>query len=224
MKTFRTNRELALTVFLLPLLIAAGALSSGCSKPSKGGDTAIAEDTSDVYVQEVKLDRKRNELHFLKDESSPLKASDRDNFPGLAYYPVSRSWAFYTALVQLAKPEEVTISTSKNKPRTMLFIGHLPFKYEGKEYRLRVFAPKDTADGNYWFVPFRDATTGTETYAGGRFIEIESIKADSVYLDFNYAFNPYCAYNDKFDCPIPPAENTLPFAVKAGEKRYPGGH
>jgi len=127
-------------------------------------------------------------------------------------------------LRRLPAQREVTIATSKDKPRIMLHIGALPFTFEGKEYALQVYAPKDTSEGNYWFVPFTDATSGGETYGGGRYIDIDDVRSDSLFLDFNYAYNPYCAYNERFDCPIPPPENALPIAIRAGERDYPLHH
>ncbi len=219
------NRERRLTVFLCALILVSTTLFSACGgRKEASASQEETVDTSDVYVQEVTLDRKRKDLHFLRDEASPLKASDKGSFTGLAYFPVSRSYAFRTALHAETPPVEVTIATSKNRPRTMLRVGWLPFVIEGRELRLWAYAPKDTSDGFYWFVPFTDATTGGESYSAGRFLEIEDVTADSVWLDFNYAYNPYCAYNEAYDCPIPPEENRLPVAIRAGERTHGAGH
>jgi uncharacterized protein (DUF1684 family) len=106
----------------------------------------------------------------------------------------------------------------------MMHIGELPFEWDGQPYAVQVYAPKDTSEGNYWFIPFTDNTTGVESYGGGRYIDIDEVSTDSLFLDFNYAYSPYCAYNERYDCPIPPPENALPITIAAGEKTYPLHH
>jgi uncharacterized protein len=211
--------------FLLLSLLSSLVVLSACSKqspPAQKAGTAI--DTNDVYSLEVRKDRKEKDLYFLTGENTPLLATDKEEFQGLNYYPPSKEFAFMTALKRFPAPEPTVIATSKNKPRNMLCIGTLPFRYQGKDYALRVYMPTDTTEEHYWFIPFTDATTGTETYGAGRFIDIEHPTTDSTFLDFNYAYNPYCAYNERYDCPIPPRENALPFAIRAGEKKYRAGH
>jgi uncharacterized protein (DUF1684 family) len=96
------------------------------------------------------------------------------------------------------------------------------FELEGKPLRLSLY--KQVGTGlDYMFIPFKDLTSGVETYGGGRFIDCETVAADSLLIDFNLAYNPYCAYNEKYSCPIPPAENHLAVRIEAGEKNY-GAH
>jgi uncharacterized protein len=207
------------------LAVVPALLLTACSRrtpPPKADEYVI--DSSDVYSLEVQKDRKVKDLHFLKDENTPLAAADKESFKGLHYFAPSKEFAFATVLRRLPKPEPIVMATSKNKPRNMLCIGHLPFTYQGREYALRVYMPTDTTEERYWFIPFTDATTGNETYAAGRFLDVENPRSDSTFLDFNYAYNPYCAYSERYDCPIPPAENKLPIAIRAGEKLFKAGH
>lgn len=220
------NREHALAVFLflviLPLLLVA---TSGCKSSSdEEANNTPAVDSSDVYTLELLKDRLVKDKDLLSNPSTPIKASDMGTFRGLAYYPPDKRFALPVVLQRLGTPEEIVMATSKDKPRLMLYIGDFRFTLQGKDCALRVYAPKDTSDGNYWFIPFTDLTTGGDSYEGGRYIDIEDTRSDSTFLDFNYAYNPYCAYNERYDCPIPPAENALPVAITAGEKRYPLGH
>ena len=205
-------------------IILPGLFIGACSKQTPTKQAEYAIDSTDIYSLEVQKDRKQKDLYFLTKDSSPLPSSDKESFEGLHYYAPSKEFAFATTLRRLAKPEPIVMATSKNKPRQMLFIGHLPFTYQGTEYALRVFMPADTSEEKYWFIPFTDATAGTETYGAGRFLDIDPPASDSTFLDFNYAYNPYCAYNERYDCPIPPAENKLPIAVRAGEKLYREHH
>ncbi|MBE0645264.1 MAG: DUF1684 domain-containing protein [Bacteroidetes bacterium] len=214
------NRERSLAVFLF----VTSLLLASCGQPDKKDETKSDAADDDVYTLEVKKDRLEKDKYLLTAPNTPIKASDMELFAGLSYYPVDKSFVFETVLRRLAEPEEVTIATSKDRPRIMLHIGALPFTVEGKEYALQVYAPKDTTDGNYWFIPFTDKTSGEETYGGGRYIDIDDIASDSTFLDFNYAYNPYCSYNERYDCPIPPPENALPIPIPAGERNYPLHH
>jgi uncharacterized protein len=211
------NRESHLTVFILALFVVLLITSCGKNEAPKEEAPDLAD--SDTYTLEVLKDRKMKDLHLVRDESSPLKDSQKENFHELDYFAPDKSYAFYTGIERLDNPEEIVIATSKDRPREMIHIGYLPFTINGNEYKLSVLEPKDKSDGNYWFIPFTDATSGKESYGGGRYIDIEN-PADSVFLDFNYAYNPYCAYNDRYDCPIPPPENKLPIAILAGEKKF----
>ena len=217
------NRAVRLAVFpFLPIALLSGALAlSGCSKKNSAQrGIAAVPDTSDVYAMIVTKARKTKDLSFLRDDSSPLLAEQREQFDGLKYYAPDKSFAFETVLHRLPAPEAMVMATSKDKPREMLRIGWLPFVHGGKEYRLQVYMPKDTSEEKYWFIPFTDETSGGETYGSGRFIDIDKPASDSTFLDFNYAYNPYCAYNHRYDCPIPPKENRLPIAITAGEKVF----
>ncbi len=225
-KLFRIkNREHLLSVFSC-LCLSALLLLSACGKTSDTENTEsdATLEATDVYTLEVRKDRLEKDRYLLTSESSPIKASDMEFFSGLAYYEVNKDLVFHTALQPLDETAEVVIATSKDRPRQMLHVGALPFTYEGKDYAVQVYAPKDTANGNYWFIPFTDLTSGAGSYGGGRYLDIEDVSADSVFLDFNYAYSPYCAYNERYDCPIPPAENALPIKIEAGEKEYPLHH
>jgi uncharacterized protein len=221
MTTFSKFTRIACGGLLLSAA-AVGVLSllfTGCNKAQQNTQT-VGVDTSDIYTLEVIRDRKKKDLHFLKDVNSPLKEADKGSFKGLEYYPPDKSFAFPVMLQRKAAPEPVTIAKSKDKPLEMLNIGSFTFTAGGRPYSLQVYMPKDTSQQKYWFIPFNDATNETETYHGGRFIDIENPQSDSTILDFNFCYSPYCAYNDRYDCPIPPKANTLKLAVKAGEKNY----
>ncbi|MBL0175547.1 MAG: DUF1684 domain-containing protein [Ignavibacteria bacterium] len=224
----KKNRGARFAVFAsLALSLAAGAAAvTGCGGKERGDEHAGAvADSSDLYSLYLTKDRKEKDLSFLRDDGSPLLPDQKEQFQGLKYFPPDKSYAFETVLHRLSAPATMIMATSKDRPREMLHIGWLPFMRSGTEYRLQVYMPKDTSEDKYWFIPFTDAGSGTDTYAGGRFIDIEKPASDSVFLDFNYAYNPYCAYNERYDCPIPPKENHLPFAVKAGEKLFrPASH
>lgn len=214
---YGTGRGRASAVFLFGALL----LLASCGKDPKEQKTADSTG-NDIYSLELARDRKKKDLYFLTNESTPLKPEEMEKFTGLAYYPPTKDFIFYCALERSTSARETSIETSKGKPRRMVNIGFVRFAFAGKPYRLQVYVPADTArEGMYYFIPFADATNGGETYSGGRFLDFDRIDNDSLFLDFNYAYSPYCAYNDRYDCPIPPPENRLPIAIRAGEKQFP---
>ncbi len=207
--------------------LAALTIFNGCGQKKADTDVApalpavdYAYDTTDIYHLELVRDRKKKDLAFLRDDDSPISAEARATFTGLKYFPPMKEFIFETVLAPFAEPEELIMATSKDKPRPMLCIGTLPFEYAGQKLQLRVYMSKDTTQERSWFIPFMDETTDEETYMSGRYLDLApAAPGQPVTLDFNRAYNPYCAYNDRYDCPIPPNENRLPVAILAGEKK-----
>lgn len=154
------------------------------------------------------------------DPESPFRKGNLP-FEGLTYFPEDRRWklrAFWR------KPEfrpAVVLATSTGTPRSVLLEGNLEFEAEGKNQILKAYGIE--GDEGKLFIPFKDLTSGKETYGAGRYVEAVKEAGDSVWLDFNLCYQPYCAYNDAYSCPLVPAENTLSVAVRAGEKGK-GGH
>jgi uncharacterized protein len=214
---FHNNRERALTFFLFCAMLTVSA----CGPKADETQDAISLENADVYTLEVMKDRLEKDKYFLSSPDTPIKASELALFKGLAYFPVDKSFAFPVVLKREALPEEIVMATSTGKSRPMLRIGQFDFVVDGIECTLQVYAPKDSSDGYYWFIPFTDLTNGESSYEAGRYLDIDDTSSDSTFLDFNYAYSPYCAYNDRYDCPIPPMENALKVAITAGEKNYP---
>jgi uncharacterized protein (DUF1684 family) len=156
------------------------------------------------------------------DENSPLLKETRANFKGLSYYPPNEEYALPAFFTPFENPTEVKIQTTKsNDIRTMIRYGELSFVIDEKEHKLTVFKHKEPEHEHLFFVPFKDATNGRETYEAGRYIDLEEQPGDDEYLlDFNRAYNPYCAYNPKYACPLVPSENVLKIAIPAGEKDF----
>lgn len=142
-------------------------------------------------------------------------------FEDLAYFPVDGGWKLRAFWRKSEFRPSAVLATSTGEPRSVLQEGLLEFEAEGKKLMLQAYGLE--GDEGRLFIPFKDLTTGKETYGAGRYLEAEKESGDSVWLDFNLCFQPYCAYNDAYSCPLVPAENTLPVAVRAGEKGK-GGH
>ena len=172
-----------------------------------------------VDFSELEQFRKDKDDLFSSKPESPLTEDQKKDFKGLNYYPPNPDLKFKDLTLESANSEGVVqIKTSAGNTQAYNKLGVLSLEMGGQKGRLTVF---ESTDGNASiFLSFRDGTNGPETYHDGRYLEVEIEDGKISELDFNYAYNPYCAYNDNFRCPITPEENTLPVEIKAGEKRY----
>jgi hypothetical protein len=147
---------------------------------------------------------------------------EKKSFDHLLYFPPDRSYVVNARLVVHKKPEEIEMLTSRDLKKTFYRYAKIEFRLDGKDQELSAFKSDLTGEGSgYLFIPFRDATTSRETYGAGRFLEIEEPDEEYFILDFNRAFNPLCNYSPAYNCAIPPRENHLQVAIKAGEMTYP---
>ncbi len=160
---------------------------------------------------------------FLTEERSPLKAADTSY---LRFYNPNEKYRV-AATIQLTPDAELfEMPTHSGKTKTFRQYGLLSFTINGKQQTLQVFQNigllKDPKHKDHLFIPFTDQTTYETTYGGGRYIDLSTadIAGNKIIIDFNKAYNPYCAYAGGYNCPIPPAENRLTVAIKAGEKLF----
>lgn len=176
----------------------------------------------EAIIAEIKQEREEKDRDFREHEQSPLLPEDKENFRGLNYFPVDLSLRFEGAIVKYDSVIADTIVGTKGEARPAIKYGYFPFNYRGKECRLEVYKIlRDNPEyAKYLFLGFTDASGGKETYGGGRYIDMVENEENYYVVDFNRAYNPYCAYNPKYSCAIPPATNRLPFAVNAGEKIF----
>jgi len=169
--------------------------------------------------EKLKAFRKKKDQFFEEDSRSPLKEADRKRFKGLIYYPIDLKYAMVGTIERYPtepKPIYINLSTSKGKEKKYVKYGKFRFKWEGKEYVLQIYRP---LGGGELFLPFKDKTSGKETYSEGRYLYIEPMPGGEVLIDFNRAHNPFCQYNEKYICPFAPKENSLDIPIHAGEKR-----
>src|SRR5262249_49177072 len=149
----------------------------------------------------------------------PLTETQRQAFTGLRYFAPDLAWKVTAAFEPLAPPDTVRFVTSKGTFEPYLRAGHVRFTHRGTPLELTVYR----SPGGDRFLPFTDPTTGEATYGAGRYLDLD-VPGAAPSLDFNRAYNPYCAYNASWVCPVAPPENHLQIAVEAGEKRYGNGH
>jgi uncharacterized protein len=165
----------------------------------------------------------RNEL-FSSHPDSPLAPEQRAEFAGLAYYPYDPAWRVVGVLDRAVERETFAVDLPAEGMCRYTRVARIRFTLDGQTAELSAFWIEGYGGGV--FVPFRDATGGRTTYGGGRYL-YDTIKgadlgvgAEQIVLDFNYAYNPSCAYNDHWVCPLSPPENWLPFAVEVGERVF----
>ncbi|CAH0996633.1 hypothetical protein EMA8858_02765 [Emticicia aquatica] len=189
-----------------------------------------------IFAQDFKTTiekhREAYKAEFLKSANSPLKQED---FGYLQFYEPNEKFNvacefFATKTRKAAQNKPIEIPTSAGKTKTYVKFGELRFKIDGQKHKLTVYqsiglkAMPQYRD--YLFIPFKDLTNGKESYGGGRYLDLRmnQMEGDTVFLDFNKAYNPYCAYSDGYSCPIPPKGNHLKVAIEAGEKNFTKSH
>jgi len=162
--------------------------------------------------------RSHKDDFFRTDPHSPLTPEQQSDFDGLSYYPEDPALRFEVMLDRDAvNPEPVELDTSTGTTKTFIPAGNANLVIEGQPVSVTLY--REQGRGRY-FLPFRDATAGSETYTLGRYLDPQETPSGEVVIDFNYAYNPYCAYNDGWECPIPPPENHVNVPIQAGEKAF----
>jgi uncharacterized protein (DUF1684 family) len=177
------------------------------------------------YGSTVEAFRKEKDASFKEEGTSPLLTrKERKKFEHLNYFPVDETYKVMAAYVREAQEDTVEFVTSSGSVKLYAKVAELQFTLQGKTLTLPAYQGielrKNKEYEKYLFVPFTDATSGDQSYGGGRYLDLELPEGDSLKVDFNYAYNPYCAYSDGYSCPIPKRESRLAISVLAGEKVY----
>lgn len=175
------------------------------------------------YADKLASERAEKDQMLRESPQSPVPADKRAAFPPLNYYAIDESYIAPAQLKPAARGETIVMPTSTGEQRQMRRAGTLEFSLRGTPLKLSAFSDMESAATNRLFVPFGDRTNGKETYPGGRYLDLDPTSTGLYEIDFNKAYNPYCAYNPTYDCPFPPPENRLKVEVRAGEK-LPSGH
>lgn len=168
---------------------------------------------------EVLRERRWREDLYLGAET-PLSDEARKAFAGLRWWPLDDRFRVQgVPLMRYAAPRPGRLAATGDDAVDLLEVGAFEFRLLGEPCRLLVYEPAPgEADEPYLLIPFRDATTGKETYGSGRYLDLEPNAEDAYTLDFNRAYHPYCAFDDAWACSLPPPENRLPVRVEAGER------
>nr|WP_321222362.1 DUF1684 domain-containing protein [uncultured Psychroserpens sp.] len=190
-------------------ILFISTLSCAQDKVPVAGDTAF---------------EKKMNSDFKDASKSPLKAKDLKNFKGLDFFKLDTTFVVQASLKRTPESKWFKMQTTTSRVSNERIYGILTFKLQGETFKLNIYQGKDlmNEDGfeDYLFLPFLDNTNGNETYGGGRYIDMRIPQGDTIEIDFNKAYNPYCAYNEKYSCPIVPRENYIDLEVRAGVKKF----
>ncbi len=197
--------------YLLSLALCVLLASSG-----------FAQSNSSTYKQELQHFQKELNQEYADSALSPLPKQEIAHFTGLPFFPIDSTYRVQATFVRTPGQLPIYMPTTTGSRKVYEKYGEVHFRLHGKKQMLTVYQShtlRETAEyKDYLFLPFSDATNGHETYGSGRFMDLRIPTGTTIELDFNKAYNPYCAYNSRYACPIPPKENRLKVAVRAGVK------
>jgi len=174
------------------------------------------------WKERISLELEEKDKFFRMNSQSPLSLDERQTFKGLNHYSLDPDYRFECQLQEHEKKDILRIEDTQGNEREFLKWGEFKFKMGNTDCQLQVY--KSSPGEDRLFVPFRDLTSGKETYGAGRYLDLEKGKHQTSegrwILDFNKAYNPWCAYSKEYACPLVPPENWLKVEVRAGEKDY----
>ncbi|MFC7081716.1 DUF1684 domain-containing protein [Halorussus caseinilyticus] len=172
------------------------------------------------WREQLQSHRAEKDDFFGDHPQSPIPPEERDDFAGLDYFDPDADYRVTATVEVHDRPDPVEMDVSAGRPQRYLRVATLHFELDGEAYELAGY--RQQADDDGLFVPFRDKTTGQQSYENGRYMEFETEgeleDGDEITLDFNLAYSPFCAYSETFACPLPPEENWLETEILAGEK------
>ncbi|MGC1241772.1 MAG: DUF1684 domain-containing protein [Chryseosolibacter sp.] len=174
-----------------------------------------------AFIKEIEKERKDKDRFMRTSAESPF-ASAPEEYKGLNYYPTDMKYRVIANLIPVEKKKPVVLSTNDGKEQRYVEYAYAEFKLDGVANKLLILEIADMGPfrGNL-FLAFGDETSASETYGAGRYLDVTKTPGSTtIKLDFNLAYNPYCAYNNSFSCPLPPRENMLSIPIRAGEKVY----
>ena len=175
------------------------------------------------WRKQLEEDRAEKDWFFLKDWQSPIPSQDRPKLKGLDCFPPDPGYRFELELHEHRKKKKMKMAYTKGEEQEFIRWGEFRFEVGDKELVLQAY--KRSSIEETLFIPFRDATSGKETYGAGRYLDLNSEMAQTTdgkwILDFNRAYNPWCVYSEAYTCPFVPPENWLDVPIQAGEKNYP---
>ena len=179
------------------------------------------------YIQEAKAYQEALNEEYASEEHSPLNKEDLAQFEALPFFPISTDFIVEARFEKFKKKQVEIFQTSTARMPSYVIYGMLYFEINGQELALTLYQnpsfKKNPDLKNYLFLPFTDLTNGENTYGDGRYLDFYITEGETVILNFNKAYNPYCAYSDLYSCPVPPKNNFLDIEINAGVM-YVGGH
>jgi uncharacterized protein (DUF1684 family) len=179
-----------------------------------------AAESPEAYVEKIEKERERQFKFIRFNIESPLTEEQKQSFTKLTFYDIDPNYKVKARLVPIENKKVREVPLTDGSKQRYIEHAFAEFELGGKTNRLLLLQAMDEADKRNFFLAFADATSAVETYGGGRYLNVRQDGKASITIDFNLAYNPYCAYNPDYACPIPPKENILDIPIPAGEKNY----
>lgn len=181
----------------------------------------MSPEDQDTWKRALTRFRQEKDEFVRSSKDSPFAPEAKAAFSGLNYFEPDPVFRFEARLQRYSEPDGLIMGTSKGTRQLFNRVGHFDLTMAGLSFRVHAYQSAERQDPHL-FIPFRDATSGKESYGAARYLDLEVEHDDEYVVDFNYAYNPYCAYSDDYVCPLPPQENWLRVAVRAGERKFHG--
>lgn len=182
---------------------------------------AFSQKTGSTEIREVKKFQEELNAEYLNPKETPLRGDNFTNFKAHPFFPVNLKYRLTAKFTKTNNAKPFELPTSSGKTKMYKEYGKATFELDGKPYMLTLYQSLDLIKQkkyrDYLFLPFRDATNEKETYGGGKYMDLKIPKGDTIVLDFNKSYQPFCAYNAyDYNCPVVPEENKLPIEIRAG--------
>ncbi|WP_269684714.1 DUF1684 domain-containing protein [Flavobacterium lacustre] len=176
------------------------------------------------FTDAVEKFQKELNAEYADARTSPLMADDLATFKTLDFYPINEKFKVTARFVRTKKEKPFEMKTSTDRKPLYVKYGEAYFTIDGSDFKLNIYRnielSKKAEYKDYLFLPFSDLTSGNESYIGGKYIDMKVPEGNTIIIDFNTSYNPYCAYNHKYSCPKVPLENDLNIEIKAGVKKF----
>jgi len=175
-------------------------------------------------IKEIKKAQSELNEEFLSPETSILDSLDQLTFKSLAFYPINTKYRIEAKFVRTANEKPFLMKTSTDRLPEYVKYGEAYFALDEKELKLSIYQStnheKEEGYENYLFLPYTDLTSGDGSYGGGKYLDLKIPEGNTIIIDFNKTYNPYCAYSHRYSCPVPPEENDLLVRIEAGVRDY----
>lgn len=178
----------------------------------------IGESSKD-YTERLEQERKDKNGYMLS-SNSPLTEEDKQNFTGLNYYPIDEEFKVTARIEKTNNKQPIFIESTTGEQLKYIPFATANFELKGQQHNVMLYQDWEEKDPNKLSLMFADETSAVETYGGGRYLDVMYRNTNSVIIDFNNAYNPFCHFNAEYSCPIPPRQNVLNIPIEAGEKIY----
>jgi uncharacterized protein len=205
-RSMKTNHILLILVSLVVIAAVAYMLTSA--------------ESPEVYQEKIEAERERQYKFIRFNVESPLTEEQKRDFKELNFYPIDPNYKVKARLIPVENRKVREVPMTDGSVERYIEHSYAEFELGGKTNRLLLLQSVSESDMRNFFLAFADETSGRETYGGGRYINARQDGKNSITIDFNLAYNPYCAYNPDYACPLPPKENILNISIQAGEKNY----